>query len=193
MEHLQKTFQHDRNIGIIFVYFRFGDTDTLTVEDLLASILKQLAQGHETLSVDIEDLYHGHSFKGTRPNLAEIAAVLQSEAKRYSKLYVLIDALDEYSEQSRTGLLRQLNSLFIMANILITSRPLENLVRQLRDSAQLEIEANIDDMRLYIKERIYESTLLSRALSKDPHLEEDIISQVTQNASKMYASSQLQY
>ena len=192
IDHLQRMYVHDRTVGIAFLYFRSGDTDMLTIEDLLASILKQLAQAHEHLSEDLEKLYLRHSSKLIRPSPANIISALQSETRRFSKFYILIDALDEYPDQARAALLRQLRSSFPTANVLITSRPLENIARQLRDSTQLEVKANIDDLRLYIKGRIYESTLLSRALNKDPYLEEDIIDQVTGNAKKMYAGSQTQ-
>ena len=182
-------FAHDCAVGIAFLYFQSGDTDTLTIEDLLASILKQLAQAHEHFSEDLEKLYLGHSSRFIRPSLADIAGALQSETKRYCKLYILIDALDEYPDQLWATLLRQLTSSFTTANILITSRPLVNIARQLQDSAQLETEPNVDDMRLYIKGRICESTLLSRAVDKDPCLAEDIMNQVTGNAKKMYAVS----
>ena len=189
IDYLQRTFGHDPAVGIAFVYCQFDDKSMKNTVDIVASLLQQVVQGQKTLSNEVEALCTKYSITETRPEINEILPVLRSEVQRYSNVYIIIDALDEYPEHARINLLEALGSLSAKANVLITSRPLDNIARQLRRAAQLEIQAHADDVEMYIKERISESALLQRALSKDLSLEDSIIDQVTQNAGKMFAFS----
>ena len=187
IDHLRQTFENDVTIGIAFAYCQFDDATMQTTGDILAALLKQVAQGQQTLSDEVGNLYHKHTIKETRPTLDEITLALQSEVKRYSKLFIIVDALDEYSEHPRVNLLKELKTLSAKANVLITSRPLDNIARQLQQAAQLEIHAHANDVKAYVKDRIYESASLMRVLSKDPTLEGHIIERVAFSAGKISA------
>ena len=47
-------------------------------------------------------LYRRHSKKQTRPTLGELSKLLQSEVRHISKVFIVIDALDECPESNRT-------------------------------------------------------------------------------------------
>ena len=84
-------FQNDPTIGITYIYCNFKRKDDQKAEDLLASLLTQ-----KWPSLDIvKDLYDRHRDKRTRPPLEEISRALQSVATVYSRIFIIVDALDE--------------------------------------------------------------------------------------------------
>lgn len=88
-------FQNDPTIGIILVYCNFRQKDQQKMDDLLASLLKQLAQGQSSLPGCVKDLYDRHKQKQTRPSSDEISRALHLVSNMYSKVFIVVDALDE--------------------------------------------------------------------------------------------------
>lgn len=95
------------------------------MDGLLASLLKQLAQGQSSLPGSVKDLYNRHKQKRTRPSFDEILQALQSVAVRCSRVFLVVDALDE-CQASDGCRMRFLSALFNLqakhgSNILATS------------------------------------------------------------------------
>ncbi|UKZ79072.1 hypothetical protein TrVFT333_006823 [Trichoderma virens FT-333] len=95
VDNLASQFSHDSSVGIAYIYFNFWQQEEQTVEDLFASLLKQLARGQSSLPASVKDLYNHHKRKGTQPSLDKISKVLQSVIGVYSRVFIVIDALDE--------------------------------------------------------------------------------------------------
>jgi hypothetical protein len=95
IDDLIRRFQNNPTIGIAYIYCNFWRKDDQKAEDLLASLLKQLAQEWPSLPDIVKDLYSRHKDKRTRPLLEEISRALQSVAAMYSRVFVIVDALDE--------------------------------------------------------------------------------------------------
>ncbi|RYP77344.1 hypothetical protein DL771_001139 [Monosporascus sp. 5C6A] len=118
--------QSDGNIGIAYLYCTFRQQDEQKAEDFLSSLLKQLAQGLSSLADSVKSLHNKHEVKRTRPTLDEISKALQSVAALYSRVFIIIDALDEY-QAINGGRARFLSEVFNLqancgANIFATSR-----------------------------------------------------------------------
>jgi hypothetical protein len=103
-------FSGDPTIGIAYIYCHFRRQDEQKVDDLLASLLKQLAQGKTFLPGSLKDLYSEHKKKRTRPSADEISRTIQSVAVTYSRVFIIIDALDEcqVSDGCRTKFLTEI-------------------------------------------------------------------------------------
>ncbi|RYP92526.1 hypothetical protein DL770_001392 [Monosporascus sp. CRB-9-2] len=95
VDDLRKRFHDDATIGIAYVYCNFRRHDEQKAEDLLSSLLKQLSQGRPSLPETVKALYDSHLKGKTRPSLGEISGSLQSVGAMYSRVFVVIDALDE--------------------------------------------------------------------------------------------------
>jgi predicted ATPase len=151
----------DLAIGVAYIYCNFQQQGTQKIDDLMASLLKQLAQGHSSLPGSVKDLYDQHKTRRTRPLLDEILRVLQSVAKMYSRAFIIVDALDEcqVSDDSRARFLSELFSLQTRheVNIFATSRPIPQIINQFNGSVQLEIRAHDEDVRKYLDGRISQS------------------------------------
>src|SRR5271156_6365135 len=107
VEVLRGRFQDDLSVGIAYLYCDFRRQDEQKAEDLLASLLKQLTQGLPSLPDTVKSLYYKHTVYGTWPSLDEISRSLQSVAALYSRVFIIVDALDECraSDDSRARFL----------------------------------------------------------------------------------------
>ncbi|KAL5329352.1 hypothetical protein ACEPPN_002864 [Leptodophora sp. 'Broadleaf-Isolate-01'] len=154
VDYLSADFQKDTSVGIAYLYCNFGRKDEQTAEDLLASLLKQLAQGLSSVPESVKFLYECHKDKRTRPTLNEISSTLQSVGALYSKIFIIIDALDECqaSDGCRTKFLEQIFAFQVKnrANIFTTSRFIPDVTERFRDSLCLEIRASDHDVRRYL-------------------------------------------
>ncbi len=150
----------------------------------------QLTHNRASISTDAEQLYKSHVNKGTRPSLDEISKLLKSELTSYSKVFVVVDALDEFqaSDQFQTTLLTELRALQPVVNLLVTSRFIDNIGREFRGMPMLEISASPMDVQTYVVNRISQSERLLRHTTKDKALREEIIKIVVGNAEKMYGN-----
>ena len=89
----------------------------------------------------------------TRPNLDELREALRAEVGRYSKVFIIIDALDELVEQDRGRLIKEVQSL-ANVGLLVTSRPLAVIEQILLGEMSIDIRAHEEDVRKYVKHRI---------------------------------------
>jgi hypothetical protein len=76
VEDLCNRFQNDATIVVAYLYCDFRRQDEQTAEDLLASLLKQLAQGRYSLPDNVKSLHDKHKDKRTRLLFNEISKAL---------------------------------------------------------------------------------------------------------------------
>ncbi|GFF66045.1 conserved hypothetical protein [Aspergillus lentulus] len=160
IDDLNTRFLDDQSIGIAYIYFNFRRQNEQKVEDLLASLLKQLSQEQPALPDSVGTLYKKHKDKGTRPSLDEIPEALRSVAAKYSRAYIVIDALDECEVYGRrTKFLAEIFDLQAKCgvNIFATSRFIPQITERFKCSMTLEIRACDEDVREYLKDRILQS------------------------------------
>lgn len=112
---------------------------------------------------------------------------MQAEIRRYSKVFIVADALDECPEDNGTrgDLLTELRSLVAAVNLLFTSRYLTSIERDFQGTKRLDIRANDDDIRRYIEVRIQREHRLARHVRADPTLQESIVNTIVGNAEGM--------
>ena len=106
IDHLTTRFQNDLGIGIAYLYCNFRRQKKQKANDLLASLLKQLSQERPSLPDTLKDLYNRHNAKRTRPSFEEISNALDIVAAMYSRIFIIVDALDE----CRYPMVAELNS-----------------------------------------------------------------------------------
>ncbi|KAL6824068.1 ankyrin repeat-containing domain protein [Trichoderma camerunense] len=152
VNHLLANFRNDPQVGIAYVYCNFRQQDEQTAEKLLTSLLKQLAQAQSSLPKIVEDLYSKHEKSRTRPLLDEITTALHSTAAAYSRIFIIIDALDECQDLSRQRLLDEIFALQTKtgANIFATSRISDTIKRRFDRCLTVEISADEKDVLAYL-------------------------------------------
>jgi hypothetical protein len=187
VEHLRANFRNDLSIGIAYLYCNFRQQEQKPA-NLLASLLKQLVQEQLSVPESVRSLYEHHKDKRTRPSLDEISNVLYSVVADYSKTFIIIDALDECqaSDGSRKRLLLEIFNLQIKtgANLFATSRFIPDIINEFEGSITLEIRANDEDVRSYIKGHI---SRLPSCVTRSCDLQGEIEAQITKAVDGMYA------
>lgn len=188
VDHLHEKFKDETDVGIACIYCNYKEKNMQTPVNLIAGVWSQLIQQHEPLSNDVQDLYKSHSRHNTRPTLGEVSKILKSDTGRYSRIFVVVDALDECPEDtgSRESLLKELRALQPILNLIVTSRFIDTIAREFNGMIQLEIRANDEDIQAYTRARISREHKLLRNVGKDVALREDIVKTVVRNAEKMY-------
>ena len=185
IDNLRERLRNDIGVGVACIYCDYKEKDVQTLTNLVAGLWAQLVRKSGSLTTEVRDLYSTHVRQNTAPTLDEVQKILQSEIARHSKIFVVIDALDEYPEGDRSTLLKKLRELRPTINLMVTSRYLDAIANDFEGSPQLEISANVEDVRAYIVGRISGEKRLSRFVSKDAALGENIVNTVAGKAKKM--------
>jgi len=179
VNHLQAIFKDD-NVAIACIYCNYKEQAEQTASNLVASLLKQMVYNHFTISDHVKSLYECHIEQNTFPSLDDFAKALKSEIRMYSKVFIVVDALDECREDdgTRANLLRALRSLGV--NLMVTSRDLVSIARDFQETIRLDIRADDQDVRRYIEGRI------ARAPRRHLNvLQETIVKKITENVRGM--------
>ena len=184
-------YRNTSDVGIGWVYCIYNERDQ-TAHNLLASLLQQFCRQKASLSPQVLESYNYHCRHDTRPLVPDISKLLRSELKRFSKVYIIIDALDECPEidSTRDTFLTELLGLPSNAYLLVTSRPNNFIESILTEAKCLEISAHEDDVRRHVAARIANERLLKKHIAAEPSLYDKIMSNITKRAQGMYAICQ---
>lgn len=158
-------------VAVLFIRY---DDQRQTLENLLSSLIKQLLQDLDFIPSSVKELYHRHSAHDTMPSLEEISAALGLLLDEYDQAYLLVDGLDECSEEVRWSIIEILQGLDSKPNLLFTSRHIDTIGEELKDFERVEIKAHREDIELYIDKQIRKNRNLRKIVQKSPNLHEDI-------------------
>jgi hypothetical protein len=187
IEDLNTRFQTDSSIGIAYLYCNFKRSYEQKLEDLLLSLLKQLAQGRLLTPDAVRSLYDRHKCQQTRPSIDEISNALHFVISSFSKVFIVIDALDEcqINDRCRPRLISEIFNLQAKcgANLFATSRLIPEITDKFKSGAWLEIRASDDDLRRYLDGHMER---LPKCVSRSPDLQENIKDIIVRTVNGMY-------
>ncbi|KAI0098279.1 hypothetical protein GGR51DRAFT_431807 [Nemania sp. FL0031] len=149
---LLSRFGNNDTVGIAYVYFSIERRQEQRAEDIFSSLLRQLAQNRPSLPESVKLLYQKHDKQRTRPTLSEVSTALQSVIALYSRVFIVIDALDKCDTSNQ---LKVFSEIFripaeVRINFFITSRFMSGLEDLFDSAISLKIWANEEDVRRYI-------------------------------------------
>ena len=156
VDHL-KTYFPDDKTGRAFLYCIYKRQENQKVDDLLASLLGQLAVWQSIVPESICELYDKYRRgEKSRPSRNEIREALCSIIKTYSRTFIIIDAMDECkTDHIRNELLSEVYKLQEVSDtrLMVTFRP---SVAPKRPSSltNLEIRADKGDIEEYLSDRM---------------------------------------
>jgi hypothetical protein len=166
IEDIRTTSEQDADTSFAFFYFSFSDERKQSDSDLLRSLVAQLGWREPGLSM-LRQAYS--DAKRSVPGPDELVKILLASMRSCSKVYLLIDALDECPEDHETlqSVLARIERLTHDApnlRVLATSREL-NRIRMSMEALSAEplrvtTRALDDDIQLY----------LAKEISRDPSL-----------------------
>jgi Cdc6-like AAA superfamily ATPase len=154
IQHLWESFQNDASVGIAYLYCNFRRQLEQKPIDLLASLLKQLVQEQISMPESLKSLYKKCKTNRARLSIDEVSKVLRSVVAGYSRVFIIIDALDEYqvSNGERKVLLSEIFNIQAMtgANLFATSRFIPDIMKEFETCISLEIRAHDEDIQRYL-------------------------------------------
>lgn len=153
---LEMKFQTNPTVGIAYFYCSTLRREEQEIEDIIASLLKQLIQRQNPLPTFVREIYNKHKGKQTRPSLDELLAAFHSTVKMYSRVFIIVDGLDECPASSgcRQKLLAELFSIQKQfgANCFTTSRLVPEIINHFKATG---ISVDIGtDLKTYVKSRM---------------------------------------
>lgn len=190
IESLHTRFRTDSSIGIAYIYCNFKRSHEQKLEDLLLSLLKQLVQARLSTPSAVKILYDQHIYHQTRPSTDDILEALHYVVSSFSRVFIIIDALDEcqMDDRCRPRLISEVSNLQtkFRANIFATSRFIPEITGQFTSSTWLEIRASDDDIKRYLDGHM---AMLPKCVSRSPDLQEKIKDIIVKTVDGMYVHS----
>ncbi|KAJ7487830.1 ankyrin repeat-containing domain protein [Mycena latifolia] len=183
VHHLRSQFPD----GVACIYLNHKETEIQTPSNLLASVWRQLVL-NRPISRTIDVLHTEHSEKRTRPTMDEIHSQFSVVVTEHAKVYIIVDALDEYPEDRRGILLESLTK-FPTVNLLLTSRP--HISIPFPDARVLEIRATEDDIRCFVKRQLQASIRLSKHIAARPEFQHEIEHKLVHSVEGMFLLAKL--
>ena len=175
------------SVGIAYLYCDFRRQYEQKVEDLLANLLKQLAQQQASMPDGVQTLYDQYRNQPKRPTLDEILSTLHSVSILYPRVYIIVDALDEcqVNDGCRTRLLSAIFELQsrVRVNIFSTSRDNPEIVSRFKESISLEIRAKDEDLQTYLAGHMEQ---LPPFVLSNPDLQSKLKARISQATNGMY-------
>ncbi|KAI7969608.1 hypothetical protein EIK77_001135 [Talaromyces pinophilus] len=189
IRYLHDKFGNDPTVGIAYLYCNFRQQHEQKSADLVVSLLKQLAQEQPSIPEAVRNLYNLHKAKQTRPSPDEIRNILHHIAVTYSRVFIIVDALDEcqLSYEGREVFLREIFHLQAKAgiNIFATSRYIQDIEAKFDQSIRLEIRASDTDVERYLDQKLQD---FPSWILKDSSLQTEIKSKIARAVDGMYVS-----
>jgi Cdc6-like AAA superfamily ATPase len=187
VDELTNRFINDQGVvGIAYLYCNFRRTHEQKIENLLASLLRQLAYGLPSIPQSLQSLYDKHGKGRSRPDVCDLSTTLRSVTTLYQKAFIIVDALDECqtTDGCRQRVLTELLSLVDQcgANLFATSRFIPEITDEFREATQLEIRASPEDVRTFLEGSI---SRLPAFVCRNPELRTEVITEIIKSVDGM--------
>lgn len=143
-------------IGIAYLFCEYARLNSETIQTLAAAILSQLADQCAVFPESVTALYNLHHANKMPLRFEEISSALIGVLQTFSQVFLVIDAVDECSEQIRRELLSYLleQQKKTRIKLLVTSRPTINFQQEFGDCEILEIRADEQDVKIVLSSLI---------------------------------------
>lgn len=183
VDHISSTADA-KSIGIAYIYGDYKNSSQQTSAELLACLAKQLVASKSHPPTELVDLAATLQGEARRPNFQQSQKLLASLCKSFSRVYLLVDALDEIRTSERKKFLSALYKIESgSTSFLFTSRPnIGDIQRQLKDATRLPIRAADADIRSYVHHRIREDEIFQARITS---FEAELVENVTELAGGM--------
>lgn len=179
------------DVGYAYFYFTYRDEFKQTTEGFLRSIIVQLSSQRPSLPEEVRNMYNVYEKQQQEPPLPNLIRVFLCLLQSFGKTYLMIDALDECSEQDAMfDLIRQISTADQHSgktSVLITSRRERDIEITLQkivtDSICIQSKLIEADIRLHVRSRLKHDPKLKR---HSDSLKEEIEEALVNGAHGMY-------
>ncbi|KAL8724248.1 MAG: hypothetical protein Q9166_008054 [cf. Caloplaca sp. 2 TL-2023] len=171
VEALQEVLEAKMSSTIAYWYFDFDKSSSLSVCNMLRSLIKQLCIGETNLPIPVQEMCAKYRASGHQPTTKALLATLHSAIDSIrKKTFLVLDALDECPESRRQELLAATKSLTDSEHgdihVLVTSRKEFDIEHALNSIATQEViiqgPAIDNDIRMHIRAILVEDARFGR-------------------------------
>ncbi|KAM7191628.1 Ankyrin repeat-containing domain protein [Naviculisporaceae sp. PSN 640] len=201
IDHLTAKFGNaPDDIGIVYVYFSYQKEGSQGSADVFASLLRQFCAAKNVIPKKVKDLYKDCTeTRSRRPTRSELVDGLDVVMRSFSRVFVLLDALDESRHgtmKSVVGELFALQEKNPMINLFATSRYIPEILAEFNNSelgritTSIEVRASEIDVRRYLEGQMGELPGFAR---RDKKLQEEITTKIVNSVQGMFLLAQLHF
>jgi hypothetical protein len=177
--------------GLAYIYCNYKEQEKQTLTNLMASLVQQLVLHSSAVPDEVRALHAHHDARNTRPGDADYSKILRPIVAIFSRVYVVVDALDECNESNgtRTKLSEELKALPANVQLLCTSRRLGDIEKSFALASHLEIRARDADVEMFLNAQISQTPRLLEFCTSFKDLQSTIIEKLVEKAKGMSVSS----
>jgi hypothetical protein len=177
--------------GIAYIYFNYKQLGSQTLASVYASLVGQLLDQIPALRATVKDLYEKHGRGKNIPTAQELFNILTS-LPQSCKVVLAFDALDEASEETRKGLLTDLEKLENKSlRVFLTSRP-DVQPKSIADKTRIVVViANDSDLRVFAQAHLEDDDIQDILGEHSRSIVPQIIDGVISHAAGMYVNCYL--
>ncbi|KAJ7600104.1 ankyrin repeat-containing domain protein [Mycena floridula] len=195
IDHLQRLVMTPEDV-VIYIYCEYNRKAEQTSMQLLGSILKQLVERRPVISQHLLSLYRTHSSCKTIPTFPELMDALRTELQSYTRACLIVDALDECSDEARNLFLSKESPAGLRSfadQLLMTSRNMPSIAHalKLQSESTIHIQAHVEDLQTYIQGCLVGVKRLNRLVKENRSLQDNIIKVVISKAAGMFLQAKL--
>ena len=163
-----------------YIYFSYKDSEIQTPVNILASIVQQLVRQRPKHCDAVKNLHTRCIRENSRPSVGDVTATLEDVLLSFPKVYLVIDALDECTEENevRSILLTELKKFQHHVSLIVMSRPIPDIEDLLSGAVILSIEASPVDIRNYLEQRLASTRSVQKHFKEEPSLQTMIVSRI---------------
>jgi hypothetical protein len=156
IDHLGRLAQAD--VGLAYLFCNYKSQVDQSLHGLLSALLKQLVQSRTDIAASVTRLYDHHSKQNSKPSRDEIFTALLTICSNHTRVYIVVDALDECTNQdgTRSRLVEKLGELQARTNVrlLFTSRFIPEITERFLSNPMLEVRASKEDVKQFVAGQI---------------------------------------
>lgn len=173
---------------VIYAYCYYKERSLQSLRNILGGLLKQLLSLRNAVPADIKASYEVYQRRHQNGTPAEMSRLLRAELTRYRKVFIIVDALDEYSENQNdcVSLLAEVEQLRECSNMMLTSRFVAPWIHAFGGASRVTIAAEDRDVRRYLESQI---PTLPRFVKADLDLQELVVQTITEAVEGMCVPS----
>lgn len=175
------------------MYFSYYEKGTQTLPNLLGSILSQILYNVPSVPEELQESYRGRRSNGRSRSRtsSEHLESIRLITERLPRIFIVLDALDECSEEVRQQFLEAILSLQPKVQLFVTSRFFTSMLAELGDCESLEVSAKESDMERYLSMRLSEEKQLQRIVQTDSCLEQSLVATIIKRSRGMWVNGPL--
>ncbi|KAL8752513.1 MAG: hypothetical protein Q9199_005692 [Rusavskia elegans] len=189
IDFLRARYTEQKFVGVAAIYCNFKERVSQTPENLLAGCSAQLVG--QILPESLVKYHRVHSAQKTRLTWKEMIQIFEDIVRKLDIAYLIVDALDECSEDVRDQLLTFFQTLASNTRLMVTTRHNEEITYGFHNSLMIEIRASVGDLQRYVASRVKSNRRLSGHVRSNGPLKKHICDRVASKAEGMFLAAKL--